>query len=88
MKHILYALLLSLLLLVSCIGGGDEARTIEDFNFDWSFTLGDNKAYSSPSYNDSDWRQLHLPHDWSIEGEFSRKNRTTPAGGAHWNQCS
>ena len=82
MKHILYTLILSLLLLVSCIGGGDEARTVEDFNFDWSFMLGDKKIYSSPSYNDSDWRQLHLPHDWSIEGEFSRKHSTTPNGGA------
>ena len=82
MKHILYSLVLSLLLLVGCISGGDEARVVEDFNFDWSFTLGDNKVYASPNYNDSDWRQLHLPHDWSIEGEFSRKHLTLPAGGA------
>jgi len=27
--------------------------------------------------NDSQWRQLDLPHDWSIEGEFSEK---APAG--------
>ena len=82
MKHILLYLILPLLLLASCSRGNGEARTIEDFNFDWSFTLGDKKAYSAPDYNDTDWRQLHLPHDWSIEGEFSRKHRTTTAGGA------
>ena len=82
MKHILLYLILPLLLLASCSRGNEEARTIEDFNFDWSFTLGDKKAYSAPDYNDTDWRQLHLPHDWSIEGEFSRKHRTTTAGGA------
>lgn len=82
MKHILLYLILPLLLLTSCSRGNEEARTIEDFNFDWSFTLGDKKAYSAPDYNDTDWRQLHLPHDWSIEGEFSRKHRTTTAGGA------
>lgn len=82
MKRILLYLILPLLLLASCSRGNEEARTIEDFNFDWSFTLGDKKAYSAPDYNDTDWRQLHLPHDWSIEGEFSRKHRTTTAGGA------
>ncbi len=82
MKHILLYLILPLLLLASCSRGNEEARTVEDFNFDWSFTLGDKKAYSAPDYNDTDWRQLHLPHDWSIEGEFSRKHRTTTAGGA------
>lgn len=82
MKHILLTLWLMLLLLTGCGSDNGQTRIIEDFNFDWSFTLGDNSAYSSPDYNDMGWRQLHLPHDWSIEGEFSRKHRTTPAGGA------
>lgn len=82
MKHFLLTITLSILLFVGCTKEPEVPRIIEDFNFDWSFTLGDKKAYSSPDFNDYDWRQLHLPHDWSIEGEFSRKHRTTPAGGA------
>src|SRR5689334_11044483 len=26
------------------------------------------------NYDDSDWRPLDLPHDWSVEGEFDPKN--------------
>lgn len=59
-----------------------EPRTVEDFNFDWRFTLGDDPAFATEEYDDSEWRRLHLPHDWSIEGEFSADNPSTPAGGA------
>ncbi len=82
MKNILYSIILSLLFVVGCTHKTTNTRLVEDFNFDWSFTLGDNKAYATPEFNDTDWRQLHLPHDWSIEGEFNRKNPSTPAGGA------
>ena len=34
------------------------------------------------SFNDTDWRALNLPHDWSIEGEFSKDNPSTTEGGA------
>lgn len=57
-------------------------RTVEDFNFGWCFALGDDEAFSDPAFDDSEWRQLHLPHDWSIEGEFSKDNPSTPGGGA------
>jgi beta-galactosidase len=33
-------------------------------------------------FNDSQWRQLNLPHDWSIEGEFDEKNPAGTGGGA------
>ncbi len=28
----------------------------------------------SPSYDDSDWRTVRVPHDWGIEGDFSADN--------------
>jgi len=55
---------------------------VQDFNFDWKFNLGDDKAWSKPGFDDSGWRVLHLPHDWSIEGEFDESNPATPGGGA------
>lgn len=82
MKRILLTLILLVGICVGCTTSDVTPRNVEDFNFDWSFTLGDKKAYSQADYNDSDWRQLHLPHDWSIEGEFSRKNPATVHGGA------
>ncbi|HEY5444215.1 MAG TPA: glycoside hydrolase family 2 TIM barrel-domain containing protein, partial [Pyrinomonadaceae bacterium] len=32
--------------------------------------------------DDSSWRKLNLPHDWSIEGEFAEKNPAGTGGGA------
>ena len=43
----------------------------EPFNDGWLFSLDDNAAMSKPSYQDQSFRQLDLPHDWSIEGQLS-----------------
>lgn len=37
------------------------------FNKDWKFILQDVKEGASAELNDSRWRELNLPHDWSIE---------------------
>ncbi len=79
MKRLLLVAIVALGL-VGCVE--EELRHIEDFNFDWRFTLGDDEAYAKAEYDDSAWRELRLPHDWSIEGEFSKENPSTPAGGA------
>ncbi len=39
--------------------------------------LGDDGTANSPNYNDTKWRTLNLPHDWSIEGSFNDKHPTT-----------
>ena len=57
------------------------------FNFDWRFHLGDVIAAENPEFNDSDWRSLNVPHDWSIEGEFSSQNASGTGylpGGIGW----
>lgn len=35
---------------------------------DWRFHPGDAPGAEAPAWADADWRQLDLPHDWSIEG--------------------
>lgn len=45
--------------------------TPEKFNEGWLFQLGDDEDAYQPEYPDSAWRQLSLPHDWSIEGTYS-----------------
>ena len=42
------------------------------FNEDWCFVLSDDSAFVCPEYNDSNWRRLTLPHDWSIEATPSK----------------
>ena len=78
----LFTLLIAVICFIGCIEQKSTSRLVEDFNFDWCFMLGDKPQYATVEFNDANWRQLHLPHDWSIEGEFNRMNPSTPAGGA------
>src|SRR3954470_18909600 len=32
------------------------------------------RGAAKPAWDDSDWRTVDVPHDWSIEGEFSQEN--------------
>jgi beta-galactosidase len=57
-------------------------RTVTNFNKDWKFFLGDDSAANGYNYNDTKWRTLNLPHDWSIEGKFSKEYPTTYNEGA------
>jgi len=57
-------------------------REVMDFDNDWKFFLGDVQGASDTSFNDSAWRSLNLPHDWSIEREFDEKNPAGVGGGA------
>lgn len=64
--------------------GGNE---VIDFNFGWKFHKGDVTEGQRISLDDSDWRNLDLPHDWSIEGPFSKDNSSCTAylpGGMGW----
>jgi beta-galactosidase len=47
----------------------------------WRFFLGDDKNASTIDFNDNAWRLLDLPHDWSIEGQFSKDEPTGGGGG-------
>lgn len=49
---------------------------------DWLFTLADSALDASgEAFDDSGWRALHLPHDWSIEDSVKRDNPSGEAGG-------
>lgn len=59
-----------------------SSRVITDFNEGWNFQLGNDSLAFKVNYNDGGWRVLNLPHDWSIEGNFSESNPATTQGGA------
>jgi beta-galactosidase len=44
---------------------------------DWRFHLGEVDSGQAADLDDSSWRRLDVPHDWSIEGPF---NQASPAG--------
>jgi beta-galactosidase len=61
---------------------GINAKRKADFDMGWRFHLGDVPAAKEINFADNSWRQLNLPHDWSIEGEFSKDNPAGVGGGA------
>lgn len=70
------------LLLTACLGSRQGRERIS-FNNGWLFSLTDNQVDTfGLDTDDSGWRKLNLPHDWSIEADFSKENPATPGGGA------
>lgn len=57
----------------------DERKQL--FDYDWKFFLGDTATAMSKGFDDKSWRNLDLPHDWSIEGKVNPKNPTGGGGG-------
>lgn len=53
-----------------------------DFDANWHFHLGDVPEAKKTDFVDNSWRQLNLPHDWSIEGAFNKNNPAGVGGGA------
>lgn len=41
-------------------------RVTKKINNDWLFHRGDINGAESPEFNDSDWQEIDIPHDWSI----------------------
>ncbi len=60
----------------------------QSFNQDWLFAKGELKNAEKNTFNDKKWRKLQLPHDWAIEGPFSKKysarNGGLPVFGTAW----
>ncbi len=60
----------------------------QSFNEGWRFLKGDADGAERPGFQDSQWRQIQLPHDWAIEGPFdSHMNPHTgalPIFGTGW----
>lgn len=58
-----------------------QSQRSELFDHNWMFSLGDNVSWSNPETDDSGWRKLDLPHDWSIEGKVEPQNPSGRDGG-------
>ncbi len=69
--------------LVALIAGPAVAQTRQQFDFDgnWRFNLGDIQGAEATGFDDGQWRQLNVPHDWSIEGPYSQNAPTGGGGG-------
>ena len=70
---------------VNCFAGcspkQDNIERKQLFDYNWKFTLGDYPAAVKSDFDDNNWRNLDLPHDWSIEGSIDTNNSTGQPGG-------
>jgi len=73
---------LALLNLVTPLAyGQSQNREVMNFDNDWKFMKGDFPDAMDLDFDDSSWRELDLPHDWSIEGKVDRNAPTGGSGG-------
>ncbi len=56
---------------ISLLAVGVASSATLDFDFEWRFSKGDFATAMIPAFDDSSWRTLNVPHDWSVEGPFS-----------------
>ncbi|MBQ0022132.1 MAG: DUF4982 domain-containing protein [Prevotellaceae bacterium] len=75
-------LFLLLAFFVCAIISNAQSESRRLFTEGWKFQLGDVKGASAAKFNDGEWRTLNLPHDWAIEGDFSKDNPSGTGGGA------
>lgn len=58
------------------------------FNDDWRFLKAAAEGAEKPDFDDSQWREVRLPHDWAIEGPFNPKlnphTGALPISGTGW----
>ena len=63
-----FALLILVILTISlALSAQQEFKRNNLFDSGWKFHRGGAQGAESPSFDDSEWRLLDLPHDWSIE---------------------
>ena len=58
----------------------DGARG-KSFDSGWKFYLGNASGAEQPTFNDTSWRSLSVPHDWSIELSFNKNSPSGNGGG-------
>jgi beta-galactosidase len=68
------SLLLIAIINYSCNQPQQAPNTKENFDFEWKFFAGEANGSEASNFDDSSWRSVNLPHDWSIEGDFSKDN--------------
>jgi beta-galactosidase len=83
MKNLLSTLILAFIHIPIINAGPAVPETRQRLLMDknWKFIQSDIKEAEKTDYDDTKWRTLNLPHDWSIEGEFKEDAATKGPGG-------
>ncbi|MCQ2228070.1 MAG: DUF4982 domain-containing protein [Bacteroidales bacterium] len=49
-----------------------SVRTEQNWNSGWRFSLKDDAEAKEMNYDDKSWRNVTIPHDWSIDSDFRK----------------
>ncbi len=74
MKTFTLPMMLISLLMIACSQEKESVEKDYNFNDGWKFNRGDHPEAINYEFNDKEWEMVDLPHDWSIEGPFSKFN--------------
>jgi beta-galactosidase len=90
--YIMNKLLIFTSLLLFSLSLVAQTNITTPFDDDWAFHLGGAQGAEQPGFDDSKWRKIDLPHDWSIEdlkGTHSPFNQDaiSQVSGLHECQC-
>jgi len=75
-----YSLLLAVFVTLSCQRQTKEYPRNLNFDEGWKFRLGELTNASDVALDDSQWKSLDLPHDWSVELPFSKEKGEIATG--------
>ena len=92
LKFAVFLLFVCILVIASCSKNIEKLEREVSFNANWKFIRADVSNAESPEFDDTDWRTVHVPHDYSIEdvpkkegtkqiGPFSEKSAGGPSTG-------
>ena len=65
----------------------DTSKRVHDFDANWKFYLGDADGAEAVNFDDSAWRTVSVPHDYSIEQEYTQSGEAESGylpGGTGW----
>jgi beta-galactosidase len=88
MKPSAFSFSVNTLILAALVGVADASHAADQprqrltADFGWRFTRGDQAGADQPVFDDTSWRKLDLPHDWSIEGPYAQNEPTGGSGGS------
>ena len=72
--------LIALLLALFLVPLAARARVVLSLDGAWQFYPGDITGAEQPTFDDTRWQTVTVPHDWSIAGPFAETNLAGGAG--------
>lgn len=79
-KFFLFVLLLGLLKVQMISAHSDESRLKYNFNSDWKVLIGDMENANEIDFDDSEWKNITLPHAWNEDEAFKKDIKELSTG--------